>query len=139
MPDLSHEDCAITVQMENNIWIKSGADCNEATVDYVVCEQMATDGMLSEHNFDRYKNYFNSCNMCFKSYVELVNPLSIIPVRLTPNNLSSSVLSFHTFLKYGNLVNVACAVPRIVASRTFLARSSEVSLSRTTTSVRLQN
>ena len=59
MPDLSHEDCAITVQMENNIWIKSGADCNEATVDYVVCEQMATDGMLSEHNFDRYKNYFN--------------------------------------------------------------------------------
>ena len=56
--DLSHKDCAIAVQMENNGWIKSGADCNHTTVDYVVCEQMATDGMLSEHYVVNYKNYF---------------------------------------------------------------------------------
>ena len=58
MLDLSHKDCAIAVQMENNGWIKSGADCNHTTVDYVVCEQMATDGMLSEHYVVNYKNYF---------------------------------------------------------------------------------
>ena len=54
MLDLSQKNCAIAVQMENKTWIKSGADCNDTTVDYVVCEQMATDGMLSKHNFVNY-------------------------------------------------------------------------------------
>ena len=57
MLDLSHKDWAIAVQMEDNIWIKSGADCNDTTVDYVVCEQITTDGMLSEKNFVNCKNY----------------------------------------------------------------------------------
>ena len=57
MLDLSHKDCAIAIQMENHSWIKSGADCNDTTVDYVVCEQITTDGMLSEKNFVNCKNY----------------------------------------------------------------------------------
>lgn len=63
MLDLSHKDCAIAVQMENQSWIKSGADCNDTTVDYVVCEQITTDGMLSEQNFVNCKNYFNVSNV----------------------------------------------------------------------------
>ena len=57
MLDQSHKDCAIAVQTENSSWIKSGADCNDTTCDYVVCEQMATDGMLSEQNSVNNKNY----------------------------------------------------------------------------------
>ena len=62
-----------------------------------------------------------------------------MPVRETPNNASSSVLSFQAFVKYLKLVSVAWNVPRIVASSTFLSKSIQLSLGLTTTSVKLQN
>ena len=63
----------------------------------------------------------------------------MIPVKDTPSKRSSSVLSFHTFLKYLKSVSVDCIVPKIVARRTLRFNESSVSLSRTTTSDRLQN
>ena len=65
--------------------------------------------------------------------------LSIIPVSDTPSRRSSSVFLCHILRKYGILVKVDCTVPRIVASLTLRLRLSRSSLSRTTTSVRLQN
>ena len=65
--------------------------------------------------------------------------LSMIPVSDTPSKRSSSVFFFHTLRKYLKLVNVAWNVPRIVARRTFSLSVSTVSLSRTTTSDKLQN
>ena len=63
----------------------------------------------------------------------------MMPVKETPSSLSSSVLSFHTFLRYLKSVRVDCRVPRMVASLTLSLRDSSVSFSRTTISDKLQN
>src|SRR3990167_4457835 len=63
---------------------------------------------------------------------------SYIPVRLTPKSLSSSQFFFHSSEIKPKSVSVACIVPRIVATRTFLCISSKLSLGLTTTSVKLQ-
>ena len=63
----------------------------------------------------------------------------MIPVRDTPNNLSSSVLVFHILRKYLKSVSVDCNVPSIVANFTFSLSVLSVSVLRATTSDRLQN
>ena len=63
----------------------------------------------------------------------------MIPVRLTPNSLSSSVLTCHFLRRYLKSVRVAWYVPRIVARRTLFFNSSNVSSDLTITSVKLQN
>ena len=63
----------------------------------------------------------------------------MIPVRLTPSSLSSSVFFFHSSERNLKSVSVDWYVPSIVASSIFFLRVETVSVDLTTTSVRLQN
>jgi len=65
--------------------------------------------------------------------------LSIWPVKLTPNKASTSQFFFHSFLRYGKLVNELCMTPSHVAVSTLSSKLSKSSSSLTTTSLRLQN
>ena len=81
----------------------------------------------------------SSNNFAVSPLLPFVSSLSIIPVNDTPSSLSSSQLFFHIADTYLKFVRVDCIVPSIVASLTFSSSVSLVSLSRTTTSDRLQN
>ena len=83
-------------------------------------------------SFNKLSNLVLECN-------PQVNSLSIIPVKLTPKSLSSSVLLVHTLLIFLMFVKVLCIVPSIVATFTLLIKDCLSSSLRTTTSVRLQN
>ena len=78
-------------------------------------------------------------SLCKPGRLPAVHLLSIIPVRDTPNNLSSSQFFFQSFVTYLKLVNVDCIVPSIVASLTLFNKVSSVSSGLTTTSDKLQN
>jgi len=80
-----------------------------------------------------------TCRNFFKSSAFPSLGLSNIPVRDTPNNLSSSVLFCQILRNYLKFVKVDWNVPSIVASDTLLSRLFMLSVSLTTTSVRLQN
>ena len=69
----------------------------------------------------------------------LVSLLSMIPVKDTPSNLSSSVFCLHCLRKYLKSVKVDWNVPSIVAALTLANKSFSLSVARITTSVRLQN